>query len=417
METTHTPSFLASAVKENNMILSKENREIVALSGRDGFGSNKPTFEADIESADVLDFTSLQLRGLFNVLGDYSGALKLKASAYSLIEQIDIEINGQPVLELHQDSPHVAQLNRNFSESVDEYDIDALQALEGVALQDRAARSFSLDLSRYGSKLEYYMITGSVSKLKIRIRFQSQTEQMLFGAVTDPVTAVSGYVLNDLRLTADFMTFQADAYQAIIKRMRSPRGIKMACHTFVPSRNALQPTALTHRVQGSYQYRNVISVFYLPVATTVTRNSANISTVDDVSNLKYVAGNYPLRQRIRYAGGDYVNQNASGGCSNKMEHYSGVLKSSLVTPNQRTTAHGLTKKYSTDDYQVTAGNWLRGNDNFVSITNSGINGFASRGILEVEFDTANAQPGITLLTVAMITLVVEASDGQIRVMK
>ena len=80
------------------MILSKENREITALSGQAGFGSAKPDFECEIRSADVLDGSSLQLRGIIQATGDYSKAVQFNGSAYSLIDQITIEYNGQPVL-------------------------------------------------------------------------------------------------------------------------------------------------------------------------------------------------------------------------------------------------------------------------------------------------------------------------------
>lgn len=122
MESVHTPSFLKTSVKENNMILAKENREMTALSGSSGYGSAKPDFECEVRSSDILDGSSLQLRGLIQAQGTYTKAVNFNGSAYSLVDQITIEYNGQPVLNLTQDADYIAQMNRVLHSSKTQFE-------------------------------------------------------------------------------------------------------------------------------------------------------------------------------------------------------------------------------------------------------------------------------------------------------
>lgn len=399
------------------MVLSKENREITALSGQAGFGSAKPDFECDIRSADVLDGSSLQLRGTVQATGSYTKSVYFNGSAYSMIDQITIEYNGQPVLNLTSDADYVAQMNRVLHSSYTQFENDDVLALASKDVK-QAPLSFVLDLSKYGSALKYFLITSPVASLKVRIHFQTDLARVFYAnGGADGANVVSGYTLNNLRLCGDFMKFESSAQSALIKRLQSPTGMKMVCHSFIPQRNQLIPTALNHRIQGSYQYRNLVSAFYLPVPTTITTKVAGIAENDIISIIRYNESNYPLNMRVRLSGMNYVNQNGTSGCSQKMEHLTGVMKSALRTPEENNTARELFDGYLADSYQITGVSFVRGNDNLVAITNSGANGFASRGILETEFDTASAQANITLLTIGVVSTVVSVENGQVSVLR
>ena len=410
----HTPSFLNASIKENNMVLSKENREMTALSGKSGFGNAKNDFECDIQSSDVLDGSTLQLRGLLTVNSAEAGTVNLSGlGAYSLIPQITIEYNGQPILNLTQDADHIAYINSTLHDDDTQLAIHQLTALAGKNLNTNTAYSFALDLSQYGSALKYFLVTGSVARMKVRIRFQTDLPRCFNTATQD----ITGYELNDLRLTGDFMTFQAKAYDAIVRQLQGANGIKMATHSFVPSRDVLQAGALNHRIQGSYQYRNLVSVFYVPVPTTYAVGAHNVADEDYIANATYTGDEYPKNQRIRLAGMNYVNQNGSSGVSNKMEHFMGVYKASLRTPTETAIASKLTEAFSDDTFQISGASFVRGNDNLVEIRNSGTNAYSARGILETEFDTTVAQDNKTLLTVGVITTVLDIKNGQASVLK
>ena len=417
METTHTPSFLKTSVKENNMIVAKENREMTALSGSSGYGSAKPDFECEIRSADILDGSSLQLRGVVQSQGDYTKTVHFNGSAYSLIDQITIEYNGQPILNLTQDADYIAYMNRLLHSSYTQFANDDVLSIAEKDVH-ATAQSFVLDLSKYGSALKYFLATSPVASIKVRIHFQKDLARLFNGAKDDGKN-VTGYVLNNLRLCGDFMTFQADAQSALIKRLQSPSGMKMVCHSFIPERTQMLPGATNHRIQGSFQYRNLVSVFYLPVPTSILAANKNsgISTTDIVTQIQFVKQNYPQEMRVRMNGMNYVNQNGTSGCSQKMEHLTGVMKAAMRTPEESNTAFQLCQEYSADEYQVTGASFVRGNDNLVHITNSGVNGFASRGILETEFKTADAQTNTTLLTVGVVSTVVSIENAQVSVLR
>jgi len=417
METTHTPSFLKASVKENNMILGKQNQELTALSGSSGYGNAKPDMEVEIRSAQALDGSSLQLRGEIQVQGDYTGVLNFNGSAYSLIEQITIDYNGNSYQMLTQDGDYIADLHRKIHSSNSEFSNDDVLSLAGVDIKDTTKSfSFVLDLEKYGSVMNYFLTTSPVASIKVRIHFQKNLARLFNGAEV-ATKKVSGYVLNNLRLCGDFMTLQSEAQNALIKRLQSPSGMKMITHSYIPSRNALLQGSTNHRIQGSYQYRNLVSVFYLPVPTSITPNASGINSTDIMENVKYTGGNYPQEMRVRMAGMDYVNQNASSGCSQKMEHLTGVLKACRETPSHKDVGYQICQGYRDDSYQLTGVSFVRGNDNLVAITNSGVNGYASRGILETEFRTATAQNGLTLLTVGVVTTVVSVENGQVSVLR
>jgi len=418
METVHTPSFLKTSVKENNMILSKENREMTALSGSAGYGSAKPDLECEIRSADILDGSTLQLRGLISTQGTYSKPLYFNGSAYSLIDQITIEYNGQPILNLTQDADIIAHANRVLHSSNTEFENDSTFALGEVSVLTGPV-SFVLDLSKYGSVLEYFLATSPVASLKVRIHFQKDLARLFHGIADTAGKDVTGYVLDNVRLCADFMTFQADAQNALVKKLQSPSGMKMVTHSFIPQRNQLLAGSTNHRIQGSYQYRNLVSAFYLPVPTSIKAadKQNGISKTDIIAKMVYAGTNYPTEMRVRMNGMNYVNQNGTSGCSNKMEHLTGVMKASMSTPLDKDIGYQLCKSYKANTYQVTGVSFVRGNDNLKAITNSGVNGFASRGILETEFTTAVAQDGITLLTIGVVTTVVSVENGQVSVLR
>ena len=418
METSHTPSFLKTAVKENNMILAKENRQMTALSGSAGFGSAKPDFECDVREADVLDGSSLQLRGDVQATGDYDGDCLFNGSAYSLIDQITIEYNGQPVLQLNSDADHIAHMNRVLHSSSTQFANDDVFALAGVNIMEK--NSFVLDLAKYGSALKYFLVTAPVASLKVRIHFQTNLPRVFHGANSDG-KSVTGYTINNLRLCGDFMNLESEAKAVLVKKLQSPSGMKMAVHSFIPQRNQLLAGATNHIIQGSYQYRNIVSTYYLPVPTSITglMTNSGISTTDIIANVNYETAltSYPQKLLIRMNGSNYVNQNGTVGESDKMTHLTGVLKAAVRTPEENNIGSELCKQYKANTYQITGASFVRGNDNLVAITNSGVNGYFSRGVLETSFETATAPVNKTLLTIGVVTTVVSVENGQVSVLR
>ena len=423
METrhSHAPKFLQESVKESNSILSKTNIELTALSGSSGYGNAKPDMEVEIRSAQSLDGSSLQLRGEIQVEGpkdaEYDGVLNFNGSAYSLIPQITIEYNGNPYLMLTQDADYVASLHRKTHSSNTEYENDDVLSLANVNINPATgSHSFVLDLAKYGSVLNYYLATSPVASLKIRIHFQKNLARLFHGAESAG-KSVSGYKLNNVRLCGDFMSLSSNAEQILLKQLQSAKGLHMLTHSYIPSRNTLLDSAGNHRIQGSYQYRNLVSVFYLPVPTSITPNASGISTNDVIDILQFQNEKYPKEFRVRMAGMEYVNQNGPSGCSQKMEHLTGVLKACRETPADTNVGYEICQGYKDETYQVLGASFVRGNDNLVAITNSGANGYATRGILETEFATGDGQTNKTLLTVGVITTSVKVENGQVSVLK
>lgn len=410
---THTPAMLKMATKENNIILSKENRSAVALSGTSGFGSNKTELQVDLASSQVIDGTSLQLRGSLQVAGDYTNALRFNGDAYSLISQISIDYNGQSILNLTQDADYVANLNRTLHEGANEARVQDFMALKDVSLNNNGPHDFCLDLSKYGSKLSYYLITGSVGKLKIRISFQRDLARLFHGA-EQTGTSVTGYSIDNCEVCADYLSFDSKVYDGMVKTMRGPSGIQMPTHTFIVQRNEMLPGNTNHNIQGSFQYRNVVSVYYMPVETSITANASGISNTDIIGNLTYAGNKFPTDQRIRFSGLNYVNQNGNLGESTPSQHLTGILKSVRTYPDSNDVAYKLVDKYR-NSYQVTGASFVRG-DNLVSITNSGVIGFTARGILENSFTTSQSQTGKSLIQIGVVTSVVNFVNGNVEVL-
>ncbi|MCP4051457.1 MAG: hypothetical protein GY739_00085 [Mesoflavibacter sp.] len=100
-----------------------------------------------------------------------------------------------------------------------------------------------------------------------------------------------------------------------------------------------------------------------------------------------------------------------------MEHLTGVLKACRETPADTNVGYKVCQGYKNNTYQVLGASFVRGNDNLVAITNSGANGYATRGILETEFATGDGQTNKTLLTVGVITTSVKVENGQVSVLK
>ena len=419
METDHAPPFLHASAKESNLILSKNNVELTALSGSSGYGSTKPDMEVEIRSSQVLDGSSLQLRGEIEVQGAYDKSLYFNGSAYSLIDQITIEYNGNAYLMLTQDADFIADLHRKIHSSATEFENDSVLSLANYNIAT-GSHSFVIDLEKYGSVLNYFLPTSPVASMKIRIHFQKNLAR-LFNGAESAGKAVSGYVLNNVRVCGDFMALTSNTEKTLIKNLQTPVGITMLTHSYVPSRNSFIQGSTNHRIQGSYQYRNLVNVFYLPVPTSITANESGISTNDLMDDLTFKSSGadaeYPEEFRVRMAGMEYVNQNGTTGCSQKMEHLSGVLKACRETPSDKAVGYEICQGYKNNTYQVLGASFVRGNDNLVLISNSGMNGFASRGILETEFKTQVAQDGLTLLTVGVVTSTVKIENGQVSVMR
>ena len=417
MESGHVPKYLNTAVKENNMIVSTTNEEMTALSGRNGFGTDKAEFEVEINKADILDGSSLQLKGKILVEGDINKEVFFNSNGYSLPEQLSIDINGQNVLLLNQDCDHVSKLDRTLHSSFTQYSNTDVMALAGQDLTTE--RSFVLDLSKYGSALKYFIVTSPVLTMKVKIRFQQNLAKLFHvGDVVGVTGSVTKYTLNDLRLTADFSNFKAEAKESQIKKYQSPTGIKMTTHSYIPQRAQLFPTT-NHRIQGSFQYRNLVSAYYVPVLTTIGADDkeGGISRTDIVSNVGFEGGALPKNMRVRMDGSNYVNQNGTAGVSNKMEHLTGALKSALRTPEEDNVGYHLCEGYRDGTYQPTGVSFVRGNDNYKEITNSGVNGFFSRGALMTEFDTDANQTNRSLLTIGVITTTVSIENGQVKVVQ
>lgn len=417
---SHVPSYLQKmSIKENNMINTTTNRELTAISGSSGYGSaGKQEFEVEIRTAEILDGFSLQLRGKVKVNHTaYNKDVLFNSSAYSMVEQITADINGQSVLLLNQDAEHIAHMNRVNHSSFTQFENDDVMALAGQDI--KTEQSFVLDLSKYGSALEYYLLSSPVLTMKLKIRFHKDLAKVFHRGGTVAATGtVNNYEINNLRLTGDFSDFNNDAKNTLIKRYQSPTGVKMVTHSFVPQRNTLQATT-NHRIQGSYQYRNLVLTRYLPVPTSILAadKEGGISKTDIVSNINFTGDALPLNMRVRMDGMNYVNENGTSGCSNKMEHLAGMLKSCLRTPGENNVGYKLCQGYKSGLYQPTGVSFVRGNDNFKDITNSGVNGFFSRGALETEFDTTVDQVNKTLLTVGVVTTTVSIENGQVSVVR
>jgi len=416
MESAYIPPGLNHAVKENNMILDKFNLEVTAVSGRDGFGTSKDSFECDVNSSAVMEYNTAQLRGTLSLQGDYTGPVKFCSSAYSLLESGRSEYNAQPLVDLTRDAGFVVAGMRSIKEGDDEKRIQDLISLADVEMTVGNTYDFCIDFKKLGSELDYFIPTGSVASLKFKIRLQTELQKLFYGPV-DGTKTISGYTINNLRLTADFCNFAAQPYKDLIKKMESPTGLKMMCHTYRAQTQSLITGALTHKLQGSFQNRNLVSTYFIPINTTVAKNAAGISTTDSIALQTFVGKEYPKNLRVTMGNNHYVNQNSFAGCSGKMEHFMGVYKACRTTSSDHAVASDLANKYLTNDLQITGASFVRGNDNLVRVYNSGANGYINRGLLETSFDTDGAQNGKSILTIGVVTSTVTVQNGQISIVK
>ena len=416
----HHPSFLKMAVKESNMILSRTNRDFTITSGPSGYGTAKSELECEISSKDLIDYSTLQLRGRIKVLGDDVKPM-FCGSAYSLLKNLNIECNGTNINNINQDAGHVAQAFRTLKSTLSEYENDAVLALEDVEINntDAGSLSFAINLNKYQGALKYFFLTAPVCTLKIRIGFETDLAKVFYKPVSDPVSAlaITGYQVDDCRINSDVIKPSPEAFEHLLNNLRSESGVTMFSHNVAPRREVLTNT-LNHSIRNVFQYRNLVSMYYLPVPTSIpaaSKHQGGINKVDIIGVAQYAGGAFPKDFRVSMGGSGYVNQNAEKGCNNKMDFLSGTLKALKSNPDDGGEGYYVCQGYKNNSYQIIGVSFVRGNEDEVIMAKSGINSFLSRGNLETDFACAALQPNTSLLCLGVYTNTVEFKKGQIRV--
>ena len=418
--TIHVPSYLNKALKQNNMIVKKENLELTSLSGSEGYGSKgKRDIELSITKANELDANSLQLRGVFAYQGVAAGKCHLQGyGVYSCVSQIRISYAGQNILLIDSRAGLLATFRRTCLDSLSASKLKDYGCLYDKQLSVGVAYDFVLDLSQYGSELQEFLKTGSLANLDVHITLEPEVKKVFYTKGDDTTDKmVTGYTLSNLHLCADFMTFQPEASKALARRIEGPNGIRIVTQSYVTTTQQLVTGATSHALVSNFRNRNLVSVFYLPVLTAITlagTNATGIPVADRLGQLQWVehTNGIPTNFKVDLNGGGFVNENGPRGTSHKWTHFNGLLKALRKNPEDMQLAHALADGYDGDTYQIMGASFVRGNDNLVEIINSGENSIEGGGQVNASFDTVAAQPNITVVAVGVVTSVLELKNGQ-----
>ena len=395
--------------KHNKMVLGKQNIETLSISGKDGYGVSKNQMTFEIRNAAALVPNTLKLKGVLKIGADKAATL-CGAGVYSLIEQVQIEYNGQSILRLNNNAQYVASINSLMKLSAEEYAMDEITSLRGMELQTNTSYPFLIDLTRFGLDIESFLPTAS-SPLSIRITL-GQTAKAFFG------TGVQGnqftYSVDGVVLTGDYFQLSAPAVSMIEKAMTSSTGSMYIFQAPITQQSNILPSE-TQDITVTMPYRNVVKTVHLPVPSSYTPNASGISTGDVISNLVFVAPDqeYATNYLAGFIGGQYVNLNGTVGESTNVEHFMAAMKAARNSPYDKSYLAGFTELFKTGSYQPLVANFLKDEYNDTKVVDSGVNGINSSGNLNLKFNLQSA-PGNgakQLLTIGYVTTVMEVKNG------
>lgn len=403
----------AHTQKHNKLVLGKQNLETLSISGKNQYGVSKNQMVFEIRNAAALVPNTLKLRGTIDIGADVSANL-CGEGVYSLIEQVQIEYNGQSIVRLNNNAQYVASLNSLLKLSAEEYAMDAITSLRGKLLGTGTSNPFLIDLTRFGLDIESFVPTAS-SPLIVRLTL-GQTAKAFYGP--EEAGKVFSYTMNNVVLTGDYFQLSGPAVSMIEKAMMSPKGTTYIFQAPVTQQSSILPST-TQDITVQMPYRNVVKTYHLPIRAVFNSNNSGISTTDPIHNVVFVNPNveYATNYLAGFVGGNYVNLNATVGENTNVEHFVATMKASRKSPYDKSYLSGFTSRFATGSYQMLTANFLKDEYNDVKVVDNGVNGRNSSGNLNVKFNLP-AAPGNgvkQLLTIGYVTSVLEVKNGAAQV--
>ena len=397
------------APKHNKLVLGKQNIETLSIAGKDGYGVGKNQMVFEIRNAAALVPNTLKLKGVLKI-GAGKAAQLCGAGVYSLVEQIQIEYNGQSVLRLNNNAQYVASVNSLMKLSAEEYDMDTVTALRGEELQASTSYPFLIDLTRFGLDIESFLPTAS-SPLSIRITL-GQTAKAFYGSSV--AAEQFTYAMDGVVLTGDYFQLSGEAVSMIEKAMTSATGSMYIFQAPITQQSNILPSN-TQDITVSMPYRNVVKTVHLPIPGSFNPNASGISTVDVINTIVFNQGNqeYATNYLAGFIGANYVNLNGTVGESANVEHYVAAMKAARKSPYDKSYLSGFTTLFKGGSYQPLVANFLKDEYDDVKVVQSGVNGINSSGNLNLKFNLSAApEAGAKqLLTIGYVTTVMEVKNG------
>jgi len=414
----HQPKYGSHINSKNLSIVKRYNKSFNALGGST-FGSGNPDMVTIIQDFDLKEGSSTKLTADFklNTSAGYTGGVKFSGGGFATLRALKINFNGQYFCDQNGHVANVVQLVRNLYQGQAEYEQTKLSSLEDQNLVTVAGQTLQLelDLGLAGSELHKFLMTGGgVGKLEISIQFETRLERVFWGA-EDAGETVNGYTLTNCKISSDMITYDAKVQEQYHNTYKSKTGIEFPTFAYSATPLQLQAAATHHIMQPQIQARNLTNTWILPIPTSPDKNNSGISTVDIVANSTYTNKNYPKNFKLKL-NGVYVNPRSTDGASGKAVLYNGALKTAFKNPDEREVAWNLTQKFKTDDYQVLAASFLRGNELSPFIINNGMSTFQSNNQLDLEFDTEAVETTKSVLVINQYTAIlsIDASGTYVR---
>ena len=417
---TYRPKHASHKNSRIDSIVRKQNVQYDSLAGQ-SFSNTKTPMNTIIQDQDMLITDSLKLSGRFQLLAetDFTGDVKFRGSAYSLIRSLQIYYGGQAFVNITEHGAQIVQNNRTIKLSQTEYAQSSLTCLEDVDLNVDGDIDFECDLNVYGL-IKRFLPTGDLAKIEIKIQFENDLAKVFYSP-DGADGKVTGFQINDCHITADTLTYDANVYERVMNAFRSSQGVEIPSHSYQATTQNFVQGMTTHNLSATATYTNLISAWVLPVPQDIVADATTgVSTSDTISKVSYRNKDYP-REFIMKLGnsGQSVNQNGTQGCTKKMNHYNGVLKTALYTHKHDNVGWKLSNLYKSNDYQAAAGCWLKGLDNHENILNSGVNTYPANGLVKIQFKTASDQAPAAAadkkaaLVIFEYTSVLKVAQGQI----
>jgi len=403
-------------------IVSRQNIQYDSLGGS-SFSNTKVPMTTIIQDKDFLVYDNLKLTGRFklNKSATLVDPVYFNGNAFSLIDSLQIYVGGQVDVNITQYFQHIVTHLAKLKLSQTEYSQYELTTLAGKDINSQNIWDFELPLGILGLAKKF-LPTADLMKIEIKIQFQKDLARVFNSSAA--AGQVTGYELENVHITSDTITYDANVAERTMNAFRSAGGVQIPSHSYsASSHNFLQGTK-THSFTPSATYTNLVNVWCVPTLQDVIAEANGCSATDYVENKTYLNKDYPEDFLIRLGNsGNPANQYGAVGCSNKMGFYNGVLKTVSSGESRDNVAWKLTQQYDTNDYQVVSGSWLRAMTNSPSILNSGVNTYPANGQLSIKFKTANYQaPSAStekraLLVINEFTSVLKIAQGQVMLME
>ena len=415
----YLPSHAQNSNKSNDSIAFRSNIQYDSLAGN-SFSNTKNSMNFSITDDTMLVTDSLKLSSKFNLVVAGGGAMvgdcKFNGSAYSLIKSIQVFWGGQCMVNITQNGQYITQNNVVMHLSQTEYAQHSLTALEDVELTTTGDQDFELNLDVYGL-IKKFLPTG-LANFDVKITLESDLAKV-FNLLENPASSVvTGYELKDCYLNGDTITYENDMHAKIMNKFRSEAGVEIPSFSYASTLINFS-SSNTQNINVTGTYTNLVNAWLLPVPQDVTANDNGVSSVDTVSTLNYKGNKYPTDLLIKLGNnGHPVNQNSNSFCSKKMQHYNACLRTALGTEKMKDVGWKLSELYKTDGWQASAGSWLRGLDQDVTILNSGVDTYGANGLVKFSFktgedQTAGGAAARAALIIFQYTTILKVSAGQI----